>query len=249
MKIKGILFDKDGTLIDFFGLWLDAAKQVIPAFIRQNQLEQYEGLDKALYEAIGIYEKWLDPNGAFAYKSYGEIAADMEQALKTYDIHLESGKITEEMKHLFTKATQSRDARIVPLTELTELFEELKSRELYIGVATADTEKAAVSCMKKLGVLEYLDYLGSDDGTHKAKPHPEMLLDFAEQSNIHPQEVLVAGDTKNDMIFAKRAGAKAAGVLSGVSRKEDLEPYAQYIIPSVEELPALLDTLENEKKT
>mgnify|MGYP002571406807 CR=1 FL=1 len=39
MRIKGILFDKDGTLIDFFSLWLYAARRVIPEFIRGNDLE------------------------------------------------------------------------------------------------------------------------------------------------------------------------------------------------------------------
>ena len=40
MRIKGILFDKDGTLIDFFSLWLYAARRVIPEFIRGNDLEE-----------------------------------------------------------------------------------------------------------------------------------------------------------------------------------------------------------------
>ena len=34
--IKGILFDKDGTLVDFFSLWLQAATAVVPVFLRKN---------------------------------------------------------------------------------------------------------------------------------------------------------------------------------------------------------------------
>lgn len=37
--IKGILFDKDGTLIDFFSLWLQAATAAIPAFLKLNNLD------------------------------------------------------------------------------------------------------------------------------------------------------------------------------------------------------------------
>ena len=36
--IKGILFDKDGTLIDFFSLWLGAAKAVVIQFLKENEL-------------------------------------------------------------------------------------------------------------------------------------------------------------------------------------------------------------------
>ena len=58
MRIKGILFDKDGTLIDFFSLWLYAARRVIPEFIRGNNLEEKQNtteLENVLYESIGIF--------------------------------------------------------------------------------------------------------------------------------------------------------------------------------------------------
>ena len=38
--IKGILFDKDGTLIDFFSLWLGAAKAVVIQFLKENELSE-----------------------------------------------------------------------------------------------------------------------------------------------------------------------------------------------------------------
>ena len=37
--IKGILFDKDGTLIDFFSIWPEIGKRVIPAFLTLNGIE------------------------------------------------------------------------------------------------------------------------------------------------------------------------------------------------------------------
>lgn len=246
MKIKGILFDKDGTLIDFYGLWEEAARKVIPEFIRQNHLENEEKLETLLFEAIGVYETGIDPDGGLAYKSYGEIAKDMKAALEKREIKMSERQIEDEIRELFYKNTQGKDANIVPVTELPELFEELKGKKVYLGLATADTKQSAKMCMKKLGVLEYLDYIGADDGIRKPKPHPDMLLEFAERSGIRPQEVLVAGDTKNDMIFAEKAGATAVGVLSGVSCEKDLASFADYILPSVKEIPALLNSIERE---
>lgn len=246
MKIKGILFDKDGTLIDFFCLWAEAAKKVIPEFIRHNHLEEYQKLDLLLYESIGVYGEEIDPNGGLAYKSYDEIAKDMKAALEKRKIKMDETEIEEQIKVLFYKNTQGEDANIVPITELVELFEKLKEKKVYIGLATADTKQSAEMCMKKLGVLEYLDYIGADDGIRRPKPYPDMLLDFAEKNGIRPEEVLVAGDTKNDMIFAEKSGAISVGVLSGVSREKDLISFADYIIPSVKEIPVLLNSMERE---
>ena len=53
--IKGILFDKDGTLIDFFAVWPVLAREVIPKFIRQNEIFDEDGsIQKDLLERIGL---------------------------------------------------------------------------------------------------------------------------------------------------------------------------------------------------
>lgn len=248
MKIKGILFDKDGTLIDFFSLWVEAARKVIPEFILRNHLEADQQLDRLLYEAIGMKGDRIDPDGGLAYKSYREIAEDLRMALETRKIEMTGNFIEQQIKELFLKNTQGKDANIVPITELPSLFEELKKKDLYIGMATADTRQSAEQCMNQLGVLEYLDYIGGDDGKRRPKPYPDMLFDFAEQSGILPQEVLVAGDTRNDMVFAEKAGATSVGVLSGVSCEKDLIAFADYILPSVKEIPVLLNAMEGEKE-
>jgi len=73
-----------------------------------------------------------------------------------------------------------------------------------------------------------------------------LLLPLVRQLLL-PQQVMVAGDTRNDMVFAEQAKATSVGVLSGVSKERDLASYADYIVPSVEQIPALLDSLEGAK--
>ena len=81
MKIKGILFDKDGTLIDFHSLWIQAAKRVVPEFLTENQIiADQEHIDLVL-EAMGVSGDTVDPNGALAYKSSREIAEEITETL------------------------------------------------------------------------------------------------------------------------------------------------------------------------
>ena len=86
--IKGILFDKDGTLIDFFSLWMGAAKAVVIQFLKENELS--EEVKERVFYAMGIENGEIDPYGGLAYKSYSEIALDITDELSREQIYLDS---------------------------------------------------------------------------------------------------------------------------------------------------------------
>lgn len=241
--IKGILFDKDGTLVDFFSLWLQAATAVIPKFLRQNGIEDSQEMVQHLLQVIGVYSDKIDPKGALAYKSYGEIAEEVCAALEESGHILPAGEIGKQLEELFNENVTRRDVKFQLFTDMSALIEELRSRDIIIGLATADTGISAENCLEAIGVLEYFDYIGADDGRRKPKPDEEMFLEFAEQFSLNPEEIAVVGDTYNDMIFARQNGGVAIGVLSGVSEVEDFGDEADYIIDSIHELPRLLDRI------
>ena len=73
-----------------------------------------------------------------------------------------------------------------------------------------------------------------------------MVLAFAEHCAVRPDEVAVAGDSLHDLNAAHAAGAMAIAVLTGPLRRAaraELEPHADYVIESIDDLPALLDSL------
>lgn len=92
--------------------------------------------------------------------------------------------------------------------------------------------------------MQYFDYIGADDGKRKPKPEKDMFQEFAEEYQFLPSEIMIVGDTFNDMLFAKRCGGISVAVLSGVSSKKDFEDSFDYILRSVGEIPALLDKIE-----
>lgn len=241
--IKGILFDKDGTLVDFFSLWLQAATSVIPVFLKQNGMEASKELVQHLLRTIGVDKGEVDPKGALAYKSYGEIAEDICAALAEKGRTIPVIEVRKQLEELFNENVTSRNAKFRLFTDMNELMENLKSRKIIIGLATADTEISAKNCLDSIGVKDFFDYIGADDGRRKPKPDKEMFLEFVEQFSLRPEEIAVVGDTYNDMIFAKKNGGIAIGVLSGVSEAEDFGGEADYVIASIRELPELLDKI------
>lgn len=241
--IKGILFDKDGTLVDFFSLWLQAATAVIPAFLKRNGLEDSKELVQDLLRTIGVDKGEVDPRGALAYKSYGEIAEDVCAALSEKGRTVSVTEARKQLEELFNENVTRRDAKFQLFTDMNVLMENLKSRNIVIGLATADTEISAKNCLDSIGVKEFFDYIGADDGRRKPKPDKEMFLEFAEQFSLRAEEIAVVGDTYNDMIFARKNGGIAIGVLSGVSEAADFGNEADYVIASIRELPELLDRI------
>ena len=92
--VKGILFDKDGTLIDFYELWLGAAKWAVPRMLEENTVSG--NLEQYILKTIGVSNEYVDPDGALAYKTYSEIAEDICIALDQKKIQIEKHQICAE---------------------------------------------------------------------------------------------------------------------------------------------------------
>ena len=60
--IRGILFDKDGTLVDFFSLWLQAALAVTPAFLEENHIQPDKDMIDYVLRAMGVEDGKVDPS-------------------------------------------------------------------------------------------------------------------------------------------------------------------------------------------
>lgn len=242
--IKGILFDKDGTLVDFFSLWLQAAKAVVPEFLYENQIEATEEMKEYVLKAMGVENGKVDPRGALAYKSYQEIAKDLCNALLEKGFRLHPVKAQKQLEHLFDETVAGGQVSYKQLTDIKAVMRILREKGISIGLATADTMRSARNCLEALGTYQQFDYVGADDGVKRPKPEADMFLEFQRKFQLKPEEIAVVGDTYNDMVFAKNNGGIAIGVLSGVSQEADLCEKADYILHSVQELPELLEKLQ-----
>lgn len=241
--VKGILFDKDGTLIDFFSLWLQAATEVVPVFLRENHIEDSRQMEEYILEAMGVKAGAVDPHGALAYKSYTEIAEDICKALLEKGFQVSPAQAAVRLERLFNENVTQHHREYRLFTDMDKLMKELKARNIVIGLATADTMISAESCLEAIGIRSFFDYVGADDGKRRPKPDREMFLEFMDTFALQPEEIAVVGDTCNDMLFAGENGGVAIGVLSGVSEEKDFKNKADHVIASIHELTGLLDRI------
>ena len=245
-QIKGIIFDKDGTLIEFDALFGQIAKQLVEQFITEFSLPTDRVLREELSQVIGLQGDKVDPKGIVAAGTTQDITEAFAKLLQGKNMMPDTleNMYTWISERLFV-LTKSDVAEIKPTANLRELLDQLQHRGIKIGVVTADDWESTNFCLEKLGVKHYFDFIGTSDQYVK-KPDPFMLHIFCEKYQLNPQEVAMVGDTVIDLQFARNGEAGLAiGVLSGVSGPDELEELADIILPSVGEI---IEVVDNRKK-
>ncbi|MCC5977683.1 MAG: HAD family hydrolase [Salinarimonas sp.] len=231
-----ILFDKDGTLIDFDATWGPAAFAVMANLA--------DGDGAALEELMRVSEYVLaerrflpsSPLVAGSSAHYGPLWA---QALgRGCD-----ADFLALMDRLFLEAGL---VHLAPIGDPQALCRDLERRGYLLGIATNDSQASAQAQARALGIDAQMRFVAGYDSGHGSKPEPGMITAFVAAHAMAPARVALVGDSLHDLHAARAAGICAIAVLSGPrgeAARVEVAPFADYVIPSIVGLPALLDGL------
>ena len=98
----------------------------------------------------------------------------------------------------------------------------LKTLGIPLVVITNKNEMLAVELLKQLGLADYFSLILGGDSLAEKKPSPLPLLHAAEVLNINPADMLMVGDSANDILAAKAAGCLSVGVTFGYGDMQEL---------------------------
>ena len=117
----------------------------------------------------------------------------------------------DDLLELIEELSVRDDVPYTALPDVPETLRYLKHRGYKLGIATTDTLTATVAGLKKTGIFDYFDYLGTGE---ESKPKPDTFLAdiFCSQCDLKANEILIVGDSQNDMRFAENAGAFFIGI-------------------------------------
>lgn len=241
-KAQAIIFDKDGTLINFDAMWGGWTEHLA------HQLHQTSGLDvfPLLCHAFGYDSpsKKVLADGTLAAYPMKQLYDLTVKVMQSFGLDNESAeKIVKECWCIPDPVLLAK-----PFADLNELFSKLQNEKIKIAIATADDRLPTQAMLDAFDIESYINtFICADDGV-KSKPAPDMVLEICKRMSIEPSKVMVIGDTTSDMKMARAAGAGlCVGVLSGVSSAKDLIPYADVIIESIDELHIYLEELIHSK--
>ena len=230
--IEAILFDKDGTLFDFYRTWGAVTEEAALLAAEGDAARAAEVMLKSGKDPqTGRYL----PGSVIASGSNREIVTLWAEVLGRTDIDV----LYDAVQAHFLK----RQPEVMhPVLDFNSFFARLRDRGYRLGIATMDSEAAAHQAMDKFGVSQALDFICGFDTGHGLKPGGGMVEAFARRIGLAPSAIAVVGDSPHDMHMARAGKAgRAIGVLTGVSPKEALlEAGAHVVLESIADLEAAL---------
>jgi phosphoglycolate phosphatase-like HAD superfamily hydrolase len=232
--IRGIIFNKDGTLIDFHALWDSVGISLASEFLKLEGLSANAKLEGELSRGIGVFPGRTDPSGAFACGTYDDCGAVFAHILIRYGYAFSEKEVAARLREISDRASCADAAHYREVCSLKTLFGQLRALGIKIGLVTCDTQVAADYAVNRLGLREWIDFVEGAPQTERCpKPHRDPAFRFCAQTGVGSEELAIVGDSMTDMLFAKNAGAVAVGVLSGVGDERELGRAADVVIPNV----------------
>lgn len=232
-RLRGILFDKDGTLIDFDRTWGPAAFAVMTR-LAEGDRSRIEALMEVSHY-VETERRFLptSPLIAGSATAFGGLWADALQRAAAPDFFCEMNRLFRE------EGLRS----LTPIGDPAHVLAALEARDYALGIATNDTEASARAQAAVLGLDRRLGFVAGYDSGHGSKPEPGMVLAFAAHLGVAPARVALVGDSPYDLVAARAAGAMAIAVLSGPlgeGGRDEMAPLADHVIGSIADLPDLL---------
>ncbi|WP_454192237.1 HAD family hydrolase [Paenibacillus sp. Marseille-Q7038] len=212
--VSGILFDKDGTLLDLNKLWTPWATSVL------DQLEKklaslghsFTGhRDQVLgtqYDNSGRVIGY-DVQGPFAIATVSESTAVL--AWQLYAAGMPWNDAITYVRMISRQAmSKVKQEHAHPTRGLIPFLIKCREKGLRLGVVTADSTDTAELHLRWLGILDYFDVIIGYDQVKNSKPHPESVHVACAKLGLSPQDCAVIGDSNGDMQMAKSAESALA---------------------------------------
>ncbi len=209
--IKGILFDKDGTLLEYHSTQHFIYAALLARLKDDRQVPA--PLLLQLGEVLGHLPDRLAPDSLLQFSTNEQIAHALSNTCQAYakERHWQQPFDANDLLELIEEVSLGEDVPYVALPHVPETLSYLRRKHHKLGVATVDTYAATVAGLEKTGILDYFDYLGSGEDS-RPKPDTSLADRFCGQCGVLPGELLIVGDGENDMLFAQNVGAHFVGI-------------------------------------
>jgi phosphoglycolate phosphatase-like HAD superfamily hydrolase len=188
MRIRAVLFDIDGTLLDsndaHAHAWLDSLRghgRNVPYELVRSKIGM--GGDKLLAEVAGIDHESVD------------------------------GRSIADRRVMILKAHYLSD--VGPFHGSRVLVDRLRSRGLTCAAVSSARRDDVADLLRAAGVADLMEVVVSADDAERSKPDPDLVEIALDRVGVTASEAILIGDTPYDIDAARRAGVAAIALRCG----------------------------------
>jgi HAD superfamily hydrolase (TIGR01549 family) len=223
LTIKAVIFDLDGTIVDFNIDFKAARAEVIRLLAQQNLPSSLLSVNESLFVTLKKVEKRMKENGK-----------EEQEFVKLEE------KVIAVVERYEAKAASETNL----ILGILETLKTLRKMKLKIAIFTANGEKSTNLILRRFRLRQFFDAIITRESVLAVKPDPVHLEAVLKALKVRPEEAIVVGDSVRDVECARRLKVLAVGVTTGFSSIEELtRAGADYLASSSTDIPSLLQKL------
>jgi len=223
LAVRAAAFDLDGTLLDTLPDIAEAAQRMLRDLGRPETDQQIV----RTYVGDGIQRL---AKRLLTGRMDGEPAADeLEGALDLFE------------RHYRNTLTQ----RTLPFPGVEDGLRRFAHEGLKLACVTNKAESFTLPLLEATKLRSFFDLVVAGDTLPRKKPDPMPLLYCAERFGARPPELLMVGDSANDVLCARAAGCPAFCVPYGYSARDVRELDCDAIVDTILEALKLVTPIRS----
>lgn len=224
MKIKGAIFDMDGTLIDSLMYWEDLYRRIGKKYFNDESFHPSQEVDKTIRHMI------------FA------------EAISNLKDHYNIPGTTDELLEFCEKGIPEFYRNIAKLKDgAITLLEDLKSKNIKLCLASATDINHVKIALEHHGIAKYFDCVLSCAQIGVGKHEPDIFLLALSELGVSANEVCVFEDSVVGLGTAKRIGCYTVGIFDKYnSNHESLKAISDIYLKEGESLATLCEKITKE---
>lgn len=239
-SVDCIIFDKDGTLIEFNHFWGPRTEQWVNAMAASLQLG--DDFKNEMYDLIGysLVNNQVRFESPLAVASMDIIYILAGAVISKYGVPWFQARVLAEDCAAFTMSANLKLGEIAPKGDLAGVMQQLRDAQISVAVVTNDDRQMTEKTLADLGIRDFVSIMVCGDDPVANKPAPDGIWAIAEQLSVTPDRIMMVGDSLSDMQFAENAGiAYRIGITSDQQAAAMLAARADAVISSVNDLNVL----------
>jgi phosphoglycolate phosphatase len=211
-NIEAMLFDFEGTLVDF----------------------QWK-LSEAIEETLEMLWKMGFTKNLLLSRKYSTLMT--EAVLAATEIGLSPDQVREKICRVYDRYDEDALTRWVLRSGVKSFLNTIKAKGICTGLVSNVGGKSIAKALSKLDLADYFDVVVSRNDVMNLKPNPEGLNLAIEKLGICKDSSVLLGDSLDDVNAARNAGIRIMIITDGENAKEDiLAAQPDHMIQSYEEL-------------